>query len=352
MYKRIITIAISTFFISCNPSSEGFQEIDIFSEFIDQRELTSDKKYDGIFIGNPLNYLEYDSLLFILESGQDNFIRCVDIKNEKEIAFFLSKGRGPSELLHCLSIRSYGKDSIQLYGEHRKILQFAAKDILYDEPIKFETFSFPDSLAIRPNAVKIDDYTALFSGTPLSQREDKYFCMYDLKTGKYIPFGNYNEEWFNTMELKSTSKNLIAQAIIQPHPEKRLFVSVTPNFKSIEIYDLDILEKVAGRYYELPGIEDLSVEGLNIVLSSEDKIGFTDVDCDSENIYCFYMEKTPKDIDNGKMYVFVYDWELNPKKCYIMEAYRARGMISSDKNYIYTVKQDEKGDFVLIRYSL
>ena len=114
---------------------------------------------------------------------------------------------------------------------------------------------------------------------------------------------------------------------------------------------MNTLEIVASRYYELPKADIQKVGDLTLVFSSNEQKGFGEVHCTEQAIYCFYMEPGQEDIINKSLYVFVYDWELNPKVCYTMQAFYTNGFVTADDRYIYASTFDPKTDkYVLSRY--
>lgn len=348
----IVIATLGIALVSCT-RSQNFQSADLFEEFPEPVTLALDREY-SLYLGSPAGYLVADSLLFTLEIGQDRFIRCINLNTEQETGFFLNKGRGPGEFINALSLRRYSKDSIQVYGNHPPaIIQFSINDVKNGIEISnYRQLPILGDFKIYPYALRVDEKKVLFHGTLASQEDEKRFCLYDTGTGEYETFGNYNPAFFQDMDLKSTSKNLINQPVIQFHPTLDRFVAVTPNFKSIEIYDLNTKEIVASRYYELPKAEIQTVDGFTVVFSSEEQKGFSEVHCTEQAIYCFYTDRNEKEL-NKPLYIFVYDWQLRPKVCYTVQACHASGFVTADDRYIYASKIDpETEEFVFCRYDI
>lgn len=348
-------LAAGMLMTSCNSNPDKFHAIDIFKEFSPPVALEPDKEYE-ITLGEPIKFLVVDSLLFSLETKQDQFIRCTNLNTEEEIAFFLNKGRGPAELTHCLSMRTYPGDSIQVYGNPPGIMQFAVKDVLDGiKPSDYRKFPIQGQFHIRPNAVRIDEDRAIFPGTPLDQTSDKLFYLYDLGTKDYQGFGTYNPYFFQDMDLLPTQKSIVAQYFIEPHPDKNRIVAATVNFKSLEVYDLQSKELVASRYYELPKVDIRKENGFTFTFSSEEQRGFSCICCNEEAIYCFYIK--PEDMEkqhiNKPVYIFKYDWQLEPLGCYVIEACKPYGFVSADNRYVFASKIDiEKNEYIFCRYEI
>jgi hypothetical protein len=354
--KHILRLfIIGALVASCNPDSHTFNEVDIFKEFTSPVTLLPDKEYK-IYMGNPADYLVMDSLLFVLELEQDRFIRCINLNTEQEIAFFLSKGRGPGELTHCLSLRHYKGDSIQVYGNPPSIMQFSIRDVLNGiEASDYRTSKIEGLFHVRPNALRISENMALFPGTPANQEGEDIFYLYDFKTAEYHGFGHYNPSFFRDMNLLPTQKSLVGQTFIEPHPDGNHFVSATVNYKSVEVYNLQSEKLIASRYYELPKVDIIEENGITFTFSSEEQKGFSSVYCTEKAIYCYYTKREDmrsEDI-NKPVYIFVYDWQLLPIKCYAIEAWHASGFVSVDDRYIYASKIDpETEEFTFCRYEM
>ena len=336
-------------FVSCNPGV-SFQEVDIFQEFPEPIFLAPDKEYH-LSLDHPMDYLVIDSLLFTIELTQDRFVRCTNLNTEREVSFFLSKGRGPGELINGLAMR-YISDSIQVYGDHLTILQFAIRDVLNGIKVSdYRTYQMKGDFLVRNHAFKFNETTALFHGTLASQEDEHRFCLYDFSTDAYRTFGDYNPDFFKNMDLGRTGKNLINQVCIQFHPDMDRFVAVTSNFKSIEIYDLNSTEMIASRYYELPKADIQKSGYFTFTFASEEQKGFS-VYCTKQAIYCFYAERKPIEGEaNRSLYIFVFDWQLNPLTCYAMPAASPNCFVTADDCFIYTSIIDSKtGEYVFCRY--
>lgn len=356
--KNIKYLFICFLFFSClkNKSSDGIINGNINTSFNSKIDLEVAKVFESVYIGNPGEMIVKDSLLFLLEIGQDKFIRCINIKNKKEVAFFLSKGSGPSEILYGLRLQFYMKDSIQVFGKApSKLFTFSINDILNNKTETATINTIPDNIDIKPSGIMISDNFALFPAVNKSNESSKRYCKYNIQSKTFLFFGDYPKNSFQNIykEPSRFQKAFVFQSTQHYNPETHLIASTTANFPGIEVIDSKKNKIIHSRFYDNPQFENENIENVSITMaSSVQKVGFFSTCVTNKHIYCLYTGKTNGD----KNYYFgrdiiVYNWDLTSAKRFFLDREILLFTISYDEKFLYAITS-EGDNYILVRYDL
>jgi len=333
-------------FYSCNTTEKNIKYLEGFSSPIGLTDCTECMLTDLL---NPVNFEIKDSLLFTVESKDNTYAKCINLKTGKQIAKFLSKGRGPGEFIHCSSISLYGNDSIQFYGvAPPRIITYSIKDILNNKYDKYTEINIPNKIEPSRDAFKLNANQIFMAGSAKDGKHNTEYCSYLLEKDSLYFWGEFNENFFKDSNLYPHEKSYLYQPSISFFGDKA--VAFMSNFKGIEILNLKKQVVLKRLYYESPKwIFKTLGEGKNslrFVKSDKDMWGYLDSACNKDFIFCVYGFTKGYEI-------LVYDWNLNPQKRYVIKTKKKHIVckISNDCKYFYFAEEEVQG-IKLLRYKI
>lgn len=287
-----------------------------------------------------IDFTVMDSAVFIVEMGSENFGHCYNINTGEVISTLVSKGSAQNELIkNPLSGIRIKDGNVYFSNQGGVIKKFSTNEIL-TKPLgerKVDIISPPNEVATMSY---IETGNNELFGTPLPNMNDDFYRYFISVKDSVIYLEKLNEKYKASKNI--TDKNLSQAPIISCAFENYNNKVVTADYgMMLQIVDLKkrIIENE--RFYN-----KIEVDGKGRLKSNEFTVA--NVKCNEKYIYfrtirSDFSKTTDKDVYN--MYVYVFDWNLNPVKKYFAGAFnykKTRNNISHDgNNYYYMTVSDE-----------
>lgn len=274
-----------------------------------------------------------------------------DINNEKTFHFVnfdskrvikgVKKGSGPGEIIY--------PSSYQLIQD------------------KFYVFD-PDNKKI--SQIDVSSDTTLILKEIEKVNFDKKLFLINYQKSNMIATGLFEDAWLATLttngkiiskinfpdfeETSDTPKMALSFLYLITHtsnkPDNKKVVAVTQDLGVISFFDYingEILKEYKQIKYFAPNF--ILRENGGISYSKDGLIGFCGVDCDDKYVYILYSGRTYAEHELKSHYcenLFIYDWDGNPIKHYILDIPLISMKYDKAKNSIYGIGYHPEGAFV------
>ena len=344
-------ILILLFIVSCtsNSKQDGIIIHDLDKDFPTTENISFSPIQSFEIMSQILNFAVKDSSMFMLERNTNDFGHCYNINSGKVISTLIGKGRAQNEMANVIGIELHG-DSIMFKPSFflERIKIFATKDIL-TKPMgdrKCSTVEIPDSLTSF-NFIRIE--------------KDKLFGLYENR------FDDRNEIFF-TLDDKGASlfgeikkelfEDELSNSDMRSHTNNELFINYKNKIVAsrgngllLEVIDVNNNTTDFSRYYNKIKVKTKGAYTSISATGALSAFSLIDISCDAKNIYCLSHEGI-NDEDEFGLFVYVFDWELNPVKKYELQSSHSdtycQYYLSEDgKSIYYLTIEDEKQELFM-----
>ena len=289
----------------------------------------------------PSDALRYGDDYIIIDNKRENIITRVNFSTNQFVSG-INFGNGPNELNMIGKLRKV-KDKLLLNDTSRQTI--------------FEIITSQDSLLQLETYRKINYEKRLFFLDYLGDKViaigmygDLWIGYIDLLTNELLS-GVYFPDFDETSHLMGMQKAaLYINTRIALSPDSKKLVAATLD-AGVIISLIDVGEKELTEYKQIKYYppEFKVVQGGNIAHSRTAKDGFCAIDCDDKYIYALYSGRTFNSHDALAYHcehLFVYDWDGNPIKHYVLSIPMWMMRYDSEKNSIYGIAYDPEGGFI------
>ena len=311
---RFILLLLILFFASCNGGSKA--TLDGFM-IVKDLSVSDSIELEDYNILNPYGiHYAHDMLMFM--SRGKNGLQVLDLKNYKTYTLNLI-GEGPDEVSMFNIIRNNHLSLFHFIDPNtRKILEFKIDNLrLEDNSKPFFWMKMPgDTKQVFLNGFENENFI-FYTGHLDSGR----FLSYNKLTGKMIFCGEFPKN-DQIASLSQRRKESVYNGTIMTGNESCFAACYSGLIDFYKISPDGILYIINKYYYHFPTFIINNGNGPVVSYSSEDKVGFTDIDSYEYGVFTLYSDKSFKEY-RERAYncesLFMYDWEGNPQCEYRLE---------------------------------
>lgn len=357
-YSLIVCVAIIIIIIGCNPNE---------STQINWKGKESHLIGEIVYTNNP--FLEGLSCPVVFENYvitrsffYETFFTLSHIRNDSliKIGKFLSKGRGPAEMM--------GPTLYYLSSTKQIIISANANN---------------EDKVIYINASNIENFFNIKTWEQKSIRHINGFArLYPLPDYAFLgllPYRNATDQMFYHIDTNSVSglniimpndnsgindpsiKRNAYRGSLAKHPYNNRFVYFSERNRYMQIFDFisDSLVSISTPYIDYPRYSVST--GRNISSNANDYLGTITIDVTDKHIYLLmndatYFHLREEKLINGHPWnmsnsIYIFDWEGNPVKKYLLDHYVESIFIDTEEQYIYGSAAAESG-IELFRYKI
>ncbi len=336
--KNKVLFLILLALISCNTNHKA---LDNYFNQSSIKLKSKTIKIKNSFYGDAFSIEIYDSLLFLLDSYNNNEFSLIDIKNKQFIKRFGKKGNGPNEIIGVGDIKLdvQNKKWIFLTNNH-KLCEYNISDIVNDSiPVFNEVTMFDNEKGVPFTAVTLNNNSG-FITTGLFHYGKYGIYNYN---GKLIKEIGEIKKGPDQEKIDNFLLGMGYQGRLLAHPYENKIVHLSINCDLIEILNYNnknnFLIKSFQTYF--PIFSDLiNTDSKAIATSKDNKLGYTNFAVTSKYIYAPYSGRT-FDKHSGKSFktnkIYVFDWELNPVKIFELDYDIWTIAVSEDDKKAYSI---------------
>lgn len=328
--------------IGCSSSEKQPVEIrNLEQEFHTTETLPAQELCRIELLGGYNGIIIKDSVIFLNESTNDYFGRCVSINSGKEINKLLLKGKANSEMLHVDDFALFG-DSLQaISGNHpRKLKLYSINDILQQIPPTPREVYLPDTLNSFYFSL-IDESRVFGSLSYIDPNDDSKYFMFDGKELKYL--GRIDKKLIET-NIEPNYNDIRIGAILVKNQNGKLIVASTSAIQ-IEIIDIKTLE-IENRCYFNKQSVTIKRDEYSTMISSKIDYRVEALGSNEKYIYLMYTNKTSS-------IVLKFDLNLTAIAKYKIQDKTRNGYFSENCEYLYGMSDDSNGETAtLTKYKL
>ena len=350
MLKKIVLVGFSAFLsLACNtvPVIDGKMVVETdFKEVQPLRGTVCDLTIEG----DPNHIYQVDSLLVVKDNNTDKSLFLYSEKDYKLVNNMLSRGRGPGEFILCWDLQC--ADSLVWLFDLQlgRISSYATADfIAAAHPAQLQTVTF-DAMGVTL-AQKMNDGKFVAS----SLREDELFTFYradgvrdTLSTGK-APYP-FRFQGIDDTSLKVKKRIFEYRLKYNGHNDKFVVCYCLNNLFEIYNSDGSLHKRIIAPYPYLVDTNHLSADKLGVPI---DELIFTFKDCclTDVRIFLLYNGSSPTGMIGAQSKIYVFDYEGNPIKYYLLDRYAHSFCIDKQGGVIYALS-DENDQKQVVRYSM
>lgn len=334
---------IITLCISCKSSRSNLTDYFTNTQNIVLDELT---EYPNDSIGNPSHIHVTKDYIILVEPELENLLSAYN-KKEHHFSRFLSKGRGPNEMINIQQINSWinsDNDFCVLHTFENIFFIFSPQDSIYQLsqkkylPTNSSTFACDSNLLI-----------GVLKG------EKKHFYLKENTDSTLMYFGEFPQT--NNYPPEIMSELLDGYCINSSKKKKFAWFSIYGD--AFEIYDYKDITSPKLTCHQILSLPIFSVNKIqeqeHAVFSPDTKIGIVSITSSNEYIFALYNNNTLKDVSKLKDNIFfsnqvlIYTWDGVPVK--ILNLNESVKAISFDKtnNTLFCIACDENGPKILLK---
>jgi hypothetical protein len=349
MRKIIICLSVflAIFFHSCK-EQHYYTDCEPFSlDDISQKLSLTGEIMTLEDVYRPVNLYVQDSILFMINSGEEYFLRCYNLINNEKIGEFITFGSGPSEVFGLKSLQFVDSSVWGFDKQRKRLLQYNITQFAIQEKIDPQTsITIADNLSNRVLIVKDKLFTNSFVHI------DSRFSIFDMK-GKFIKnvgeLPNFGEDMTPHEKLESFFCSL------EVRPDNELIFLSYWDTDLIEIYDKEgsLKERRHGPDHFFPAKKEINAKEGSRVLNLREKsrdayscsIAFQD------EIWNLYSGKIydPNNSDHLlKNKIIVFDWNGKPLRMYTTDIPIGMFTVDKDNKTIYGITINP--DFSIVKF--
>ncbi|WP_425338201.1 BF3164 family lipoprotein [Tamlana crocina] len=273
-----------------------------------------------------------DSTLIIgsYTSSQKKYLQNYSLSTNKFSNPYLSKGRGPSEIIYMANISLYDNYLGINDARGKKIVILDKNNaILGNSESELITYSFKKNQFYF--AILTDDLQCITTGNGTSKFKIQII---DLQTGEIIRDLGKLKSNPNDMPTHIIAQAGLTYPLLKPTRDKLALAYYHTDI--IEIFDLNTEKSTS-----LQGPEtfnsDFRIYNNNWLPNDKTKFAFVSGTKTNKYIYLLYSGKNANDKKwNQGNYIFVFDWNLNPIKKIILDKEVSQISISEDDKTLYS----------------
>ena len=315
-------------------------------EGMPEEKLLPSKIYDLEEFGilRPFNFIRIENNSFVIYDVKNiNLFNLVNLSS-KQVIRGINKGQGTNEVLTPSSL---------LYRDNKILVWDAILKKMNELVVSSDT-----TLTLKDHYVVDTETQILFFVNQLDStllatgRFEDYWLVEMSKDGKIISAIDF-PKWKETKNISNIAlSSLFRDVKMANSPDnKRIVVAVKGFISFLDRTDYGIYEYKQIMYH--PPKFAINERG-SVSITGDNITGFCAVDCDDKYVYALYSGRTYKS-HQMKMghceHLFVYDWEGNPIKHYILDIPIFNSIsYDKEKNCIYGLAENPEG--VLIEYQL
>jgi len=332
------TILIFSFVLfSCKSSDNTYSEKYTMPEFKHTESVTP--KY--IEIDKPFSFVFYMQVYkdYLLLDSQDenNLIQIFNKNTGKYVTGIAPKGRGPGEYPMTVSFFFLG-DTLCIYDRQQCVVNYYDSDFINNR-IPFKQ-------------IQIEGANGFFQVVPYKQGfisvptiEIRYIVQDSAgkQIGKYTHYPNFKGINDSSIVRKAIYRG---SQEINIKPDHTKLVSATFAGAIIEIFSLEENEISLDKEVRLLPPTILKRKDNSYTTSNESYVGFWNIKTTEKYIYMIFSGKTLKEHKKRPCgnYIYVYDWDGNPVKSYIINGGVYRFAIDKIQNRIYLITYGLDGE--------
>jgi len=270
-------------------------------EYFKNKKICSlrDAAYPNDSLAKPNMIYSFKDYIIIVEPKLDDMLSVFNTQTQKYNRF-LSRGKGPNELLDVQQIDSYAGTDIFF------IKSTFGKDI-FVYSLEDEMFLSHSKVPIRENTVSLFHDDSLIISTQYGIRR---YSVYMPDTSEYREFGT-------DLELNGFSQDIVSyilQGLCAGNSKHKKFVWFSIYGDAFEIYDYKDLDNIKNIKQYTGIMPIVKNEGSNPVFSVKSKLGVPSLTSNDNYIFALYNENTLEDAITLRDEVFlsnkilVIDW--------------------------------------------
>lgn len=357
---QILSLFVAISFFSCSDKkpSGGISDFKIDFPSSGNLEFKYFNEYEILEEGNCM--IDDSKLWYFKENDQDLSVGyCYDLNSGEKLSMITSKGHADYELIELDPDPNNIKmtdDSIQLRSDN-SIKTFSKKDILENKPMNERRFSVetvPDSINVGrmtklPNGSVVATMRVTRGRSPqqklcnINDASVVVFNNNEVKAYETINYGSFDVE-IPDSELKPS--DVIKNAYTYGYNEIKNDIAVFSVARQFILYTFDlksgnvVKEK---RYTEMKG----DGRPMSLFTTNDNDMDITYMKSNDKYIYCIvggYYSEEDKKAELRTRKIFVFDWDLNPIKCFDLPNDIKDGcVISNDCKSAYLCDYNDDG---------
>ncbi len=332
MLKKVIIISIVCF-ISCskkNNTNIG-KDATHFSEFYEEKNVQFENLIEfNSGVPRMMNIEDSTLMMAFQGSGQKYFLQNYSIKTGELSEQYISKGRGPGEIL--------GMNNFGVKGDKLWINDYTAKKMtLFDKQkvmsdfLKSDFKEYPYKNGRPFYSILTKDLKCILTGCETSKYKIQIL---DLTNGKIIDEIGLLPEHSTEIPSSVFRQATLAHSFLKPTEDK---IALGYNYTDVfEVYDLKTKQR---KIVQGPDNFDSHYQILDKewFYTKKTRYAFIGGAATDSFIYLLFSGKQyeEKNAYKGK-YVFVYDWNLNPIKKITMNIETQQICVSENDKMIYS----------------
>lgn len=350
IYNRFILILVVIITFSCKTNYQEPVKLFENTKSLEDKVFFSEED----ILNKPLQIINIGDQLLILDKFEidevSKIFMAINSESGKVQNNFGRIGRGPQEFLFPSFLSKIHHQSNVFGIYNAQLFTFSIGDL---ESIESEKNVFIQSV--------YPEFDTRFSKiTPVNSHE--FIGSGFFKEGRYAIadttgkikdiFGTYPFE--KKHELPRRVLGMAYQSIMEKHPQKPIFCSVTSRSANLEIFryqngKFEVLKKVnsfPAKFENNSGNNRLSVS-----LETENKMGYMDMTVTNDSIYLLYSGKT---MDQNYRYaddILVFNWEGEPIIHYKVNS-KLKKIAINNENELYGITKSANNEYSILKYSI
>ena len=291
----------------------------------------------------PFEFLQIDDSNFVIQDLKDeNIFNLINLSSKKVIRG-VNKGQGPNDILVGVGLQ-YRDNKILTYDAFLKKMN---EIVLLSDT----TLGIKEVYRIKTEVVMLYMVYQLDSTFIATGQFGDYWLAEMNKDGEILSTIDF-PLWEETKDIRKLSRPSLFFAKMAKSPDNKRIVVVARNQGVISFLnrtDSGIEEYKQIKYHP----PKFTITERSSAYSRDNVEGFCAVDCDNNYVYAIYSNRTYNShqlLSSYCEHLFVYDWDGNPVKRYILDIPINRISYDKEKNSIYGFSNNPEG--VLIEYKL
>ncbi len=336
--KKISFFLLFCFLFSCSNKNGTNTVMGLFPEMHSSIEKEVTMEFDSI--RNPYMIACVKGTLLLADIFQPTFMTAFDEETGKYMGNFLTKGNGPGEFIHLLSMQKVGE---KLFVWDSGSSNIGIIDINKDSIGSYTSELIPlrqDSTFISAFQVfPLNENYFVSSGVIKGNR----FAILD-NQGKAISFFGEYPESDSGKEKSDVELALSNQCSYAYQSEKHILAVANGMGENIQFYNLsDIRSPQLIKEYNYSSPRYNVDEDGSVAFQKENIIGFTELLSSSKYCIGFFLGEALKDPRGyGSNKLLFFDWDGNPVKATLLSNTYSNITINEEENKVYLLGKDSK----------
>lgn len=320
-------------FTSCSKKNNIVIDKDAtqFSVFYEEKNVQFENlvEFDS-GVPRMMNIVDSTLMMAFQGSGQKFFLQNLDIRTGKLSKQYISKGRGPGEIL--------GMNNFGVLGDKLWVNDFTARKMtLFDNNKVMSNLLYSDYKEYPYKngrsfySILTKDLRCILTGSENSKHKVQIL---DLTNGKIIDKIGLIPQYSSEIPPRAITQAFMAHTFLKPTEDK---IALGYGLSDVvEVIDLKTKQSKIVHGPENFDFDYRIVDG-DWFPSKKTTYAFVGGDVTDSFIYLLYTgKKYIEDKSHGGKYVFVYDWNLNPIKKLILNKDVYQISVTDDDKLIYS----------------